>query len=69
MVIYTMTIIEETDSEYKSELKLWENTDGKIWLEVGLGDNEPCLNQGITLTKNDALALAKELERLAKELS
>ena len=60
-----MNIIEENDSEYKSELKLWENTDNNIWLEVGYFDAEdPYSTHGIALTQSDAVALIKELTRL-----
>lgn len=65
MHFYTMNIIEENDSEYKSELKLWENTDNNIWLEVGYFDQEdPYSTHGIALTQSDAVALIKELTRL-----
>jgi hypothetical protein len=64
MHFYTLTIMEETESEYKSELKLWENTDGNIWLQIGYDDNDPITTQGIPLTPNDARALISELSRI-----
>lgn len=68
MYLYTMTIFEETESENRSELKLWEGANDKIWIEIGYGDDEPCMNQGIAITKDDAEALIKELTRLIKNL-
>lgn len=66
-----MTIQEETESEYKAELKLWPNTDGKIYLEVGPTDNEdaPYYTGAITLTASDAKALIHELNRILKDMA
>jgi hypothetical protein len=68
MHFYTMTILEETESEYQSELKLWENKDGKIWIQVGYDDNEPHGSHGIPITTDDARALINELSRLLKTM-
>jgi hypothetical protein len=65
MHYYIMNILEETESEHQSELKLWLNDKDKIYLEVGPVDNEDPHHMGfITLTKDDARALSKELNRL-----
>jgi hypothetical protein len=66
MHFYTLTIMEETESEYKSELKVWENDSGNIWLQVGYDDNEPYSTQGIPLTPTDARALINELSRILR---
>lgn len=68
MHFYTMTILEETESECRSELKLWENAKGHIWMQIGYGEDDPCTTQGIPLTADDARALIGELTRLVKEI-
>lgn len=60
--------MEENDSQYRSELKLWENDHGNIWLQVGYDDDDPCMTQGISLTKEDAHALINELQRILKNM-
>lgn len=68
MVLLTMTIIEEENSEYRSELKLWRNADGKIWIQVGYDETDPYATQGIPITTDDAKALINELQRLVKNI-
>lgn len=68
MHYFTMKIIEETDSEYKAELTLWENTDSKIYVQIGYDDNDPYSTQGICITANDARALINELSSIVKSI-
>lgn len=64
MHYYMLTISEETESEFKSELQVWENREGKLWIQIGDEPMEPHGVHGMTLTKDDAVALIKELTRL-----
>lgn len=66
MHYYQMTIREETESEYVSELKLWENTEGKIWIQISMDESDPCQLQGLAITKDDARVLIQELTRMLK---
>lgn len=63
-----MTIIEETESEYKTELKLWENSHGKIWIQCAIDETEPTGIQGLEITTNDAKALIQELTRIVNSI-
>lgn len=68
MHFYTMTITSEIESEYRSELKLWENSGGDIWIQIGYDDNDdPYSTQGMAITTDDAKALIAELTRLIKQ--
>lgn len=69
MYFYKMTIIEETDSEYRNELTLWDTDKGKIWMQIGEDDiNDPLQTQGMAITVEDARALINELSRLIKQI-
>lgn len=69
MYFYTMTITEEcTQNEEPSMLQLWENRDGKIWIQCGYDEMEPHGMHGIAITPDDARALIAELTRLVKEI-
>lgn len=64
-----MTITEEcTQNEEPFMLQLWENRDGKIWIQCGYDEMEPHGMHGIAITPDDARALIAELTRLVKEI-
>lgn len=61
-----MTILDDD----QNKLSLWENDQGKIYLEVGPSDNEDAqfYTGFITLTEEDARALMNELHRLLEQM-
>lgn len=65
MHFYKMTIIEETASEYRNELTLWDTDKSKIWIQIGEDTfDDPHALQGMAITVDDARALMNELNRL-----
>lgn len=60
--------MEIVDDEFENRLKLYENSQGKIYLEVGANDSEdaPYYTGAITLNADDARSLIGELQRLLK---
>lgn len=66
---YRMLIIrEEIESEYQSEMKLWPNTDGDIWIQISIDETDPYSTQGMAITTDDARALIAELTALVKDI-
>lgn len=65
-----MTIVEEKESEYRSRLSLWRNTENEVYIEVGLDgeENDPYSQQSIVLGVEDAKILLLELSRIIAEI-
>lgn len=65
-----MTIVEEKESEYRSRLSLWRNTENEVYIEVGLDgeENDPYSQQSIVLGVHDARILLLELRRIISEI-
>ena len=67
--MYYMTLVEETDNQYKTCLKFWRNTDDEIYFEMGFEDeNEYPTTQAMCLDVQDCETMIAELQRIVDEI-
>lgn len=67
--MHYMTLVEETESEYKTCLKFWRNLDDEIYFQMGYeNDEDPMMTQAMVLDIDDCEVLIGELQRIICEI-